>query len=334
MNLHRAKGLEAKVVILANPIEAIERAPNMVQRRLPDGSAEGWFAVFDSTTMDRRKPIARPLDWDDHEREERVYQRAEEDRLMYVASTRAKDELIIARCDKMEEKSVWKCFHPLLDTELASELVIEERRPNPRQELEADPERFQGAIAELRAAREALKRPAYHAESITTRLRPDDVPVRKGRRRSLRALQLQLGLEAPPNAEPFGHDSAGNPIFQLGLTFDGVKPNGNETMPLPPVGPAIDQNGPGGPEWGNAAHVTLQAAARGLNDDALGVVARNALLFANCPVDLRGEPLWLGELIALVQAMRSSSCGSARPPRGCCTRFPSSCRSTLRSGRA
>jgi ATP-dependent helicase/nuclease subunit A len=278
----------------------------MVQHRLADGSAEGWFAVYDSTTMDRRKPIARPLDWDDHEREERVYQQAEEDRLMYVASTRAKEELIIARCDKMEEKSVWKCFHPLLDTELASELVLDERRPELRPELEAEPEQFQRAIAELRAARDALKRPAYHAESITTRLRPDDVTVRKGRRRSLRALQLQLGLEAPPNAEPFGHDREGNPIFQLGLTFDGAQSIARETTPLSLLGPMIDQNGPGGPEWGNAAHVTLQAAARGLADEALRVVARNALLFANCPVDAHGEPIWLGELIALVQAMRAS----------------------------
>ena len=225
---------------------------------------------------------------------------------MYVASTRAKEELVIARCDKMEEKSVWKCFHPLLDTELASELVIEERRPDPRQELEAEPEQFQRAIAELRSAREALKRPAYHAESITTRLRPDDMPVRKGRRRSLRALQLQLGLEAPPNAETFGYDREGNPIFQLGLTFDGVKANGGETIPLQPVAPPFDQDGPGGPEWGNAAHITLQAAARGLPDDALRIAARNALLFASCPVDAHGEPIWLDELLALVQAMRGS----------------------------
>ncbi|HSL69856.1 MAG TPA: UvrD-helicase domain-containing protein, partial [Longimicrobiales bacterium] len=189
MNLHRAKGLEAPVVVLANPIEASNRAPAIVQHRLPDGSAEGWFAVFDSMSSDRRKPIARPLDWDVLEAEERLYQEAEEDRLMYVAATRAAQELVIARCEKMEAKSVWRCFHELLDNpELAEPLELQERRPDQRAELTAHPDELHQQLSQLRAAREVQKRPSYRAESITERLKPDDVPRRRSRYRPFRAM--------------------------------------------------------------------------------------------------------------------------------------------------
>ncbi len=327
MNLHRAKGLEAPVVVLANPIEAFDRVPGMVQQRLPDGSAEGWFAVFDSTTRDRRKPIARPGHWDALEAKERLNQEAEEDRLMYVAATRAADELIVARCDRMDQKSVWKCFHPWLDAEhLASPLSLELLPLRNRTELPVEPSRFHDEMAELSRAREAQRRPSFRAAGVTERVRPEDLPIRRGRRRPFRSLQLSLGLEAPPNAETFGHDQQGRPIFQLGplRQLPGEGPWGREVLPgegpggreaLPdegqrglPLGPSAPRPEvfPAGPEWGDAVHFTLQAAARGLDDVTLAASARNALLGSGCPTDSQGEPLWLTELLALVAALRDS----------------------------
>jgi ATP-dependent helicase/nuclease subunit A len=316
MNLHRAKGLEAPVVILANPIEAGTRAPGIVQRRLPDGSAEGWFAVFDSTTRDRRKPIARPAVWDALEAEERQAQDAEEDRLMYVAATRAAQELVVARCEKMEEKSVWRCFHALLDDEgMATELSLQPQPLRPRQQLNAEPAWFGRELAALRAARLAQREPAFRAASITERVKPDDFPARRSRRRTFRSTQLSLGLDAPPLATPFGYDRDGKPIFQLGLALAG-EPEGMEQVELDATTRAADRDTqlmltgpdvvPGGAAWGDAVHFILHAAARDTGYDALPASARNALLLAGCPTDALGEPIWLADLLTLVRALRTS----------------------------
>jgi ATP-dependent exoDNAse (exonuclease V) beta subunit len=61
-----------------------------------------------------------------------------------------------------------------------------------------------------------------------------------------------------------------------------------------------------GTEWGEAAHLCLHAAARGISGDALRLAARNALLAAGCPTGQDGEPTWLQELIDLVEGMRAS----------------------------
>jgi ATP-dependent helicase/nuclease subunit A len=311
MNLHRAKGLEARVVILANPLELSDRAPSIVQRRLPDGSAQGWFAVFDSSTRDRRKPIARPMNWDVLEVEERLYQDAEENRLMYVAATRAADELIVARCEKMELKSVWKCFHELLDdSSLATELPLQPLPPQLREVLQADPASLTEAIGRLRTDRELLRRPAFRAGGVTARIKPDDQPVRRGARRSLRALQLSLAIDAPRGAETFGYDREGKPIFQLGLPLDpGAQPAPNSiSTSISNSNSNLEFEGQArGSEWGDAVHLTLHAAARGVSGEALKTTARNALLLAECPADENGEPVWLGELLALVDAMRASA---------------------------
>jgi ATP-dependent helicase/nuclease subunit A len=272
MNLHRAKGLEAKVVILANPLELADRPPSMVQRRLPDGSAEGWLAVYDSTSRDRRKPIARPLSWDAFEAEERRYQEAEEDRLLYVAATRSEEELVIARCDKMDEKSVWRCFHNLLDDErFASELPLQPTPPHSREELVAQPESFHNELLQLQADRQAQRQPAFRAAGVTARIKTDV------RAPGVAARDLQLSLD-----------------FQR--TPEDKAPQSEEAQ-------EADARGT---EWGEAAHLCLHAAARGISSDALRMAARNALLAAGCPTGQDGEPIWLHELIELVEGMRAS----------------------------
>lgn len=282
MNLHRAKGLEAKVVILANPLELFDRPPSIVQRRLPDGSAEGWFAVFDSTTRDRRKPIARPLHWDALEAEERRYQDAEEDRLLYVAATRAEQELVIARCDRTDAKSVWRSFHPLLlDERFASEMQLQELPPRSREELKAEPEPFHHDIRQLHEQRLSQRKPAFRAAGVTARIKPEDAPAA---RFALRGLQLDLGLEQRVRGRGMGRGMA------------------SEAVP----GSDSDVSGARGTEWGEAVHLTLHAAVRGLAGGALRASARNALIAAGCPIDQNGEPVWLSELIELVEGMRNS----------------------------
>lgn len=105
MNLHKAKGLEAPVVILANPGRDPSHDPDLHVVRNSD-RARGYMVIqkrgsFGSQTL------ALPPCWDDFQEEEKKYQQAEELRLLYVAATRAKDLLVISTYPKKPDKSPW-----------------------------------------------------------------------------------------------------------------------------------------------------------------------------------------------------------------------------------
>jgi ATP-dependent helicase/nuclease subunit A len=108
MNLHKAKGLEAPVVILANPVGQKEHEPDKHIVRLqeegpgrphpsPAGrpGPRGHF-VFSKPWGRKRQPVSEPAGWAATAAEERLYAEAEEHRLMYVAASRAGDILVVS----------------------------------------------------------------------------------------------------------------------------------------------------------------------------------------------------------------------------------------------
>ena len=84
MNLHQAKGLEAPVVFLIDPIESRDFDPDLYVDRAGETS-RGYVAIRD---------LAMPRNWDTLAAEELAFQRAEKKRLLYVAATRAKSILV------------------------------------------------------------------------------------------------------------------------------------------------------------------------------------------------------------------------------------------------
>ncbi|GMX66754.1 UvrD-helicase domain-containing protein [Paenibacillus elgii] len=95
MNLHKAKGLEAPVVFLACPcghkeIEALEHIDRSTEPAL------GYFAIRQAKGTYAKEVVAQPPDWKGKAEKERIYQQAEEERLQYVAATRAKQLLIVS----------------------------------------------------------------------------------------------------------------------------------------------------------------------------------------------------------------------------------------------
>ncbi|MDH3222874.1 MAG: UvrD-helicase domain-containing protein, partial [Gemmatimonadota bacterium] len=96
MNLHRAKGLEAPVVFLAAPFGDGPRSAEMRVARDSEGVAVGSLAVVRSAGWST-DVVAQPLSWPDDLQEENAFQEAEKVRLLYVAATRARDELWVAR---------------------------------------------------------------------------------------------------------------------------------------------------------------------------------------------------------------------------------------------
>ena len=118
MNLHKAKGLEAPVVFLADPCGGFQ--PRVDVRIVRSGTInDGYFQLCDRNENGYgRRIVAQPSGWDAHEQVERVYLAAELARLSYVAATRARDLLVVGRWAGTGAKCTraWSDFEPWLQT--------------------------------------------------------------------------------------------------------------------------------------------------------------------------------------------------------------------------
>ncbi len=102
MNLHKAKGLEAAVVFLADPCGGYDPKVDVrIVRDRSGGSAVGYLQIKAKFGEHKTKLVAEPADWPAHDAEERKYLDAEAERLLYVAATRARDVLVVGRWAKL-----------------------------------------------------------------------------------------------------------------------------------------------------------------------------------------------------------------------------------------
>jgi ATP-dependent helicase/nuclease subunit A len=108
MNLHKAKGLEAPVVFLANPAKNTSHTPTTHICRT-DGTPSGFF-VIENMWGYAREVLGQPVGWDAYCETEQQYLNAEENRLLYVAATRARDMLVVSAYEGKPEISPWSPF--------------------------------------------------------------------------------------------------------------------------------------------------------------------------------------------------------------------------------
>ena len=184
MNLHRAKGLEAPVVFLAAPFGDGPRLPKMRVARNAEGDVRGSLAVVRSAGWST-EVVAQPLSWPEDLDEESVFQDAEKIRLLYVAATRARDELWVARGTGLPggaRPSPWLLIEEWLDDQGIPKVEWEPERPAGEAGLgvEAAGDAAE-RVSEARRVRGIASRPTYALDTVTA--------VAKGRE------------EAPPEDE-------------------------------------------------------------------------------------------------------------------------------------
>jgi len=167
MNLHQAKGLEGRVVVLADPTDAKARRPELHLMRSELGAAEGFLRVTSTKNRFGSAPdLARPMEWRAKEESERRFTDAEEVRLLYVAATRACEELVVGRWPDGRGISPWAAFEDWLKDN-AENLALEARAPEPPEEVEVSPEIIAGDVASASIGLDAAGVPTYSHVSVT-----------------------------------------------------------------------------------------------------------------------------------------------------------------------
>ena len=115
MNLHQAKGLQARVVCLADPCDTSAGRHEVAFHVSRTGSQP-----FLSMRVTRpRGPhavevIGEPAGWEEDAREEESFLGAEELRLLYVAATRACDLLVVSCYEGRTDAGPWAALYPAL----------------------------------------------------------------------------------------------------------------------------------------------------------------------------------------------------------------------------
>ena len=165
MNLHKAKGLEAPVVLLAAPWGKPDHPIRRHVERTPDGHARGCLLVEQKEGWDTRT-IARPRGWAEKEARERSFQDAEELRLLYVAATRAEHELIVSRPPKYTDKSAWGRFEDWLERR-SEPLELRPLAPPPRTRLEDPTAALPAAARDADDARAEAAAPTFRFTTVT-----------------------------------------------------------------------------------------------------------------------------------------------------------------------
>ena len=133
MNLHQAKGLQGKIVFLADPYDTsyTRYGPEFHVSRTSD---EPFLAL--PITKPRgpyqREVVAEPVGWEDAQAEETRFLQGEELRLLYVAATRAENLLIVSTYEEKPDHGPWSPLYPHLKD--MPELAYDDHSSHPTSE--------------------------------------------------------------------------------------------------------------------------------------------------------------------------------------------------------
>jgi ATP-dependent helicase/nuclease subunit A len=171
MNLHKAKGLESDVVFLADPNGGFPlRVDNHIERK--DFAAQGWFKLVQKSDTKSwgGRLLGEHADWPAHEAAEVPYREAEEDRLLYVAATRAREQLVVSRYTGNHMLKAWGVLNNFLAN--AKELPLAQVVAPPSVEpLDCSTNAQAEATASRIVAQDRLLQQSWSMTSVTAEAR-------------------------------------------------------------------------------------------------------------------------------------------------------------------
>jgi ATP-dependent helicase/nuclease subunit A len=169
LTLHRAKGLEAPIVFLADPGGEWDSPIDWCVGRETE-PPQAWLRVL----RQRREEVARPVGWSAREETEKRFDEAEKARLLYVAATRAADLLVVSAAPS-DTKSPWARLAAAtsrLLPDLPSRPVTTALLPAP--DLSGELAAFRERAA---SRRESGARPSYRIEPVTKLVHDSEAAV-------------------------------------------------------------------------------------------------------------------------------------------------------------
>jgi len=255
MNLHKAKGLEAPVVFLADVTGETRRDVGRHIDRSGD-KVRGYLCIGRRVGQFGNELLAHPSHWESISAREKYYQDMENIRLRYVAATRAGAACIVSTRESRKGDNPWHPFEPFVsDCQPLERPEVDVREP---EAVPVDGGEAVRAAEELRASLERARDESYR--------------VLAAKESALAGTKMvgAAGVEevTPPTA-----------------------PERERRRPedeTPPESPGGIGEGEHGMAWGEVVHLLLQGLAREPEGDLLPL-ARAALDDKGLPVSLAEE---------------------------------------------
>jgi ATP-dependent helicase/nuclease subunit A len=233
MNIHQAKGLEATIVILAEPFGEWRPEPSIHIVRPDHGRAVGRVKVTERTFRANDTTLAAPLDWDTHASAEQVFDDAERDRLLYVAATRAERELIVGTRRGTQGDSPWRRLEPYLET-YCERLDLPVTPTPERTRLETTATEMMAAVALADERRLKARAPGYRAAAVTMRVKGANDPKTPAPEQAVELRGPEWGTVVHAALEAAGRGASGDSLTAIcrGLLIAAERPldeNGQPT---------------------------------------------------------------------------------------------------------